>query len=372
MIINTVMNKQEVVSGPIAGIWSWGLNANNQLGDGTITNRSSPVFIKSVSTGDIQGIDCGKDFTLYVDYFKLWGWGYNFYGQLGDGTTTQRSSPVAIQTDQEYIRISCGDTHVACISGLDDALYSWGQNNFGQLGDGTTTNRSSPVIYTSVIFSEIACGASATAAIGPGGSYSNELYLWGQNADNRIPAYANFSAPYYYDIQIPVYNLELGGLNGFVMDDSITQLYGWGKNTYGSVGDGTTTDTGGTYLSSFGTIWVIKSSLSTTGPFTIGLKDDNTLWAWGRNNVGQLGLGDTTDRSSPVQIGTSAWSYIAVGYDHVIATKADGTLWAWGDNRNGQIGDGTTTNRSSPVQIGSGTYSLVGAGNRFSVALRLT
>ena len=88
---------------------------------------------------------------------------------------------------------------------------------------------------------------------------------------------------------------------------------------------------------------------------TVAVKTDGTLWAWG-STTGQLGDGTTTDRSSPVQVGTATnWASVAAGNDHTVAVKTDGTLWAWGDNDSGQLGDGTTTNRSSPVQVGTAT-----------------
>jgi alpha-tubulin suppressor-like RCC1 family protein len=95
------------------------------------------------------------------------------------------------------------------------------------------------------------------------------------------------------------------------------------------------------------------------------------MWSWGNNDEGQLGLGDATDRSNPVQIGAlTTWSNVTAGPRHVLAIKTDGTLWGHGGNGNGQVGDSTTTNRSSPVQIGALTKWLsVAAGSYFSHAI---
>ena len=100
---------------------------------------------------------------------------------------------------------------------------------------------------------------------------------------------------------------------------------------------------------------------------------DGTLWAWGRNNYGELGLGDAANRSSPVQVGAlTDWSAIGVGYCHSLAIKTDGTLWAWGSNGYGQLGLGDATNRSSPVQVGALTdWSAIGAGYYFSLATQV-
>ncbi len=88
--------------------------------------------------------------------------------------------------------------------------------------------------------------------------------------------------------------------------------------------------------------------------YTIAIKTDGTLWAWGFNIVGNLGLGDTANRSSPVQVGAlTTWASTACGSNHTLAIKTDGTLWAWGQNNEGQLGLGNTTDRSSPVQVGA-------------------
>lgn len=384
MIINTLINRKKTTPPPpIDGLWSWGLNANNQLGDGTTTDRSSPVYVNSAfpDSGTVHAgvvnLECGKNFTLYTESYKLYGWGANNLGQLGDSTTTQRSTPIAIQTDQEIMMISCGDTHSAAVDALANSGLFWGQNNYGQLGDGTTTNRSSPVVIVSPDFIEVTAGASATMGI----SYATspyELYAWGYGNDYRNNIGYSTSTPNYLDFTPTQFKkLRMGGYYGFAFDytPSIYDLYGWGNNTYGNIGDGTSTDRNGVLqnVGGIGDFTMVRPSLSIIRPFTIAIKSDGTLWGWGGNNLGQLGLNDTTDRSSPVMIASGSWVYCAAGYDHALAIKyTDNTLWAWGDNRNGQLGDNSTTNRSSPVQIGSGAYIAVSAGSRFTVAQRIT
>jgi len=125
-------------------------------------------------------------------------------------------------------------------------------------------------------------------------------------------------------------------------------LWAWGLNSYGQLGDGTTTNRLSPVQVGSGFAQVAAGYLH-----TVALKADGTLWAWGYNGFGQLGDGTTTQRLSPVQVG-SGFAQVAAGYLHTVALKADGTLWAWGYNYYGQLGDGTTTNRLSPVQVGSG------------------
>jgi alpha-tubulin suppressor-like RCC1 family protein len=128
-------------------------------------------------------------------------------------------------------------------------------------------------------------------------------------------------------------------------------LYAWGYNSYGELGQGDTTNRSSPVQVGSLTTWVHAGVGS---DYSAGILSDGSLWTWGRNTSGQLGLGNTTSRSSPVQVGAlTNWDLISVNSSTSIALKTDGTLWAWGYNIYGQLGVGNTTNRSSPVQIGS-------------------
>ncbi len=146
-----------------------------------------------------------------------------------------------------------------------------------------------------------------------------------------------------------------------VRDDGT--LWGWGGNGYGELGIGTV---GGINLPK--QIGSEFSAVAAGASHSIALKRDGTLWTWGRNDHGQLGAGSRTDRLAPAQIG-SDFVAVSAGSSHSLAVKADATLWAWGNNTNGQVGDGTNTERLAPVQIGSG-FSAVAAGGSHSYALK--
>ncbi|WP_208029780.1 RCC1 domain-containing protein [Rhabdothermincola sediminis] len=146
-------------------------------------------------------------------------------------------------------------------------------------------------------------------------------------------------------------------------------LWAWGYNGDGQLGTGDTTDQTSPVQIGTGTDW---ASVTAGDSHTVAIRTDGTLWAWGRNGYGQLGTGDTTNRTSPVQIGTGTdWASVTAGYYHTVAVRTDGTLWAWGWNLFGQLGTGDTTNRTSPVQIGTGTdWASVTAGYSHTVAIR--
>jgi alpha-tubulin suppressor-like RCC1 family protein len=200
----------------------------------------------------------------------------------------------------------------------DGTLWAWGNNSFGQIGNGGSAEVFSPAqITTSANWTAVAVGGTSSAGIRGG-----TLWTWGRNSNGQ---------------------LGLGNLTS--------------RNTPVQVGSDTT--------------W---THVTAGNAFMVARKSDGTLWAWGSNASSQLGLGDTSSRSTPTQIGfATTWSAIAAGSDHVIALQSSGgnnTLWAWGLNSSSQLGDTTTTNRNVPVQIGSATtWSKVACGNTSSYAI---
>jgi len=243
----------------------------------------------SVSAGRFHTLAIKADGTL-------WAWGYNGSGQLGDGTTTNRLSPVQIGTATNWASVSAGVGHSVAVR-TDGTLWVWGFNGSGQLGDGTTTNRLSPVRIGT---------AANWATVSAGGGYSVAIRTDGT-------------------------------------------LWAWGNNGSGQLGDGTTTGRLSPVRIGTATNWAF---VSTGADYTLAIRTDGTLWAWGHNGSGQLGNGTTVNLHSPVRIGTATnWASVSACTDHTLAIRTDGTLWAWGNNASGQLGDGTTTNRRSPVQI---------------------
>lgn len=228
---------------------------------------------------------------------KLWAWGDNELGQLGDGTYTDRSSPVPIGKDSDWVMVRPGYWHTLGLK-TDGTLWAWGYNNSGMFGDGTSGNSLTP------------------KKIGNDNDWIN------------ISAGTSFSL-----------GLKSNGT-----------LWGWGYNSVYQLGNGYTQTTYSPFQIGKDNKWV---SVVAGRTFGYALKSDGTLWAWGENAYGQLGDGSTTNRSTPVQIGTdNNWVSMRAGFGHGIGLKSDGTLWAWGDNISGQLGDGTNTNRLSPVQCG--------------------
>ena len=251
---------------------------------------------------------------------QLWGWGRNLDGNLGDNTVVNKSSPVQTVTfGTNWSQVSCGQNHTASIK-TDGTLWMWGSGFYGQIGNNTGLNRSSPVqtVAGGNNWSSVACGYYHTAAIKTDGT----LWTWGQNSNGQL------------------------GDNTATRKSSPVQTIAGGTN-WSSVA-------GGVY-------------------HTAAIKTDGTLWTWGTNAFGQLGDNTLIHRSSPVQVVGFAtnWSSVACGYYSTYALKKDGTLWAWGFNGYGQLGDNTIANKSSPIQtIAGGTnWSFAACGYHHTIAI---
>ncbi len=280
----------------------------------------------------------------------LWAWGFNAQGQLGLSDSASRSSPVQVGTLSDWSQVSGGNSHTAAIK-TNGTLWTWGNNTYGQLGLGDRTNRSSPAqIGTLSNWSQVSCGYYHTVAIKTDGT----LWVWGYGITGGVLGLGdstNRSSP----VQVGALSNWSRVSAGYVFTAAIKTdgtLWAWGSGTFGRLGLSDTTDRSspvqvGT-LSNWGQIACGSSH-------TAAIKTDGTLWAWGFNAQGQLGLSDSASRSSPVQVGTlSDWSQISCGQIHTGSVKTNGTLWTWGYNAEfGQLGLGDRTNRSSPVQVGT-------------------
>ena len=231
------------------------------------------------------------------------------------------------------------------------ALFSWGQNNLGQLGLGNTTYFSSPKQVGSLVsWSSLTSGSNFTLAIKTDGS----LYAWGQNASGQLGLgnTTNYSSPKQVGALTTWLNIAAGiyYFCGAIKTDGT--LWTWGNNGLGTLGLGN-----GTTYSSPKQVGALTNWLKITAGYVMqSIKTDGTLWGWGYQPYGALGLGNTTGYSSPKQVGVlTNWSTITAGNHYSISAKTDGTLWSWGYNAQGQLGLGDTTNRSSPVQVGAYT-----------------
>jgi alpha-tubulin suppressor-like RCC1 family protein len=300
-------------------LWAWGNNFNGELGDGTSTDKAEPQQIGNSTNWRL--VDAGEDFTVaMMADGSIWGWGDNSQGQLGDGTTTDKHTPRQIGDDTDWMTVDAsGNAHGKFVLALKNngTLYAWGNNNEGQLGDGTTTDKHVPTqIGTDENWAKVAAGEDWSLAIKEDGT----LWAWGDNGDG-----------------------QLGNDNQPTDEHSPIQV-------------GTADD------------W---AEIETGRDTAIALKTNGELWAWGANGDGQVGDGANTDVPQPKQISTDNWTMIAAGQDHSLALKEDGTIYAWGDNNNGQLGDGTTNDVNTPQQVGTNTdWIMIAGGDETTFGIR--
>jgi len=322
-------------------LWAMGWNAHGQLGDGTTATRSTPV---QVATGVIAVVS-GESHSLFVKGDgTLWAMGYNGLGQLGDGTTTDRSTPVQVATG--VIAVAAGCSHSLFLKS-DGTLWGMGYTGYGQLSGDITMIRCTPA--------QIATGVITVAA-----GYNHSLFvksdgtLWGMGdnwcSDLGDGTTTQRNTP--MQIATGVITVAAGqDYSLFVKSDGT--LWGMGSNFFGTLGDSTTTDRSTPVQITTGVIAVAAQYRD-----SLFMKSDGTLWGMGWNINGELGDSTTTGRSTPVQMTTDIIA-MAIGMYHSLFVKNDGTLWAAGWNSDGQLGDGTTTTRKTPVCVAGGSAPVI-------------
>ena len=352
-------------------IWAWGYNNYGQLGDSTATNRSSPVII--VRTASYSQISAGYDHSLAIDATtgNIWAWGFNNNGQLGDGTIVNSSSPIAVSKIASFSQISAGYQYSLAIDATTGNIWVWGYNNVGQFGDGTTDNKSSPIsIARTSSYFKISAGYNHSLAID---SSTGNVWAWGSSGAN--PDNTNYLGKLGNVPTVYSYKSMTFGYYSFILLDSTGTIWTGGGNTYGQLGDGTV-------IGRSSPVLILRSasySSVTAGAGTAMAIDGSTgnIWAWGYNSSGRLGDNTTQNRSSPVAIArTASYSVLAPLYNsnHCLAIDAStGNIWAWGYNNYGQLGINTTTSRSSPVTIvRTASYVAIAAGPDYSLAIDAT
>ena len=347
-------------------LWTWGNNSlYGHLGDNTITNRSSPV--QTIAFGsNWKQIAVGNDRTAAVkNDGTLWCWGYNTYGNLGDNTSTHRSSPIqTIAFGTNWKQVDFGNAHTAAIK-TDGTLWTWGHvsSGYNGLGDNTNVSKSSPVqtIAGGTNWMQVSAGNYNTAAIKTDGT----LWIWGFNGYGALGDNTTTSRSSPVQTIAGGTNWKQVSIDGYataIKNDGT--LWTWGYNEFGQLGDNTATSRSSPVQTiTRGTNW---KQVSAGKYHTAAIKTDGTLWLWGGNSNGQLGDNTTVAKMSPVQTVTfgTNWKQVSVGYLNTAAIKTDGTLWCWGRGTSGQLGDNTVTSRSSPVQtiLYGTTWKQVSAG----------
>jgi alpha-tubulin suppressor-like RCC1 family protein len=339
---------------------AYNLFANSFYSNESYTAISGNWF--DVSTGYNHTLGLKSDATA-------WAWGRNDSGQLGLGGTVDRITPTQVGTQSDWLNLIGGSVHTLGLK-TDNTAWSWGYNNNGQLGLGHTNLRKTPVqIGTQSDWYSLVAGQNHSLGL----KTDNTAWAWGFNQYSQLglgDMGINRNTPTQIGTQSDWYSLAAGDHHSLGLKTDNT-IWSWGYNRYGQLGLGdmginrTTPTQIGTQSD-----WY---SLIASNHHSIGLKTDSTAWAWGLNNNGQLGLGDTETRETPVQISTkSDWLSLTTGSAHTLGLKIDGTIWSWGDNSSGQLGLGDVEKRETPTQIGTQSdWVTIATGNAYTLGLKI-
>ena len=382
----------------VSGLVATGISVNLSLGYAPVTGTNLTV-VKNTGLGFINGTfgnlaqgqvvtmsfggltyqfvanyygGSGNDLVLQWAYVRPMAWGVNSHGQLGIGSTTNKTVPTSVlQTGvlagKTVIAVSAGWTHTLALCS-DGTLAAWGNNGVGALGDGTTTNSSVPVL---VDRSGVLAG-KRVIAVAAGNVHSvvlcsdGTVATWGYNVYSqlgngstatlsKVPVAVDRSGVLYGKTVIAI----AAGVYHCLALCSDGTLAAWGRNEYKQLGNLRSTDSNVPVLVNRGGVLAGKTvvAIAAGGQHNLAVCSDGTLAAWGRNEWGQLGNNSTTHSGAPVAVdmtgvlsGKTAVAAVA-GQDHSLALLSDGTLAAWGSNGSGQLGNNSGTNSSVPVLV---------------------
>jgi alpha-tubulin suppressor-like RCC1 family protein len=297
-------------------VWAWGNNQYGQLGDGATTSRSTPVQVPGLS--GIIMVGAGTNFSVALKSdgtVWVWGWEGAGNGQLGDGDYyDDQTIPHQISGLSNIKTIALGSDHTLALTN-GGQVYAWGMGDFGRLGNGSEDDQPSPVLIGSLSgITAIAAGSDHSLAV----KDDNTVWAWGTNGVGQL----GIGSTTPFKALIPVQ----------VKSDATTNFTG-------------------------------AITVAAGNSFSLVIKNDNTVWAWG-----------STYSYYPAQVNTLSGDFtavkIAAGDQHFIALKSDGTVWTWGSNSKGELGDGTTTLKSNPVHVpGLNGIIVVDGGTSTSFAI---
>jgi alpha-tubulin suppressor-like RCC1 family protein len=360
------------VSHAAAGsVIAWGENQSGELGNGTISHASRPVGVQLAAGTTVTAVASGGRHSLAITSTgKLLAWGANFYGQLGDGTRKNSSVPVEVKLPRgtTVTAIAAGGDHSLAVTSSGKVL-AWGQNQYGQLGDASTAQSTTPVQVrlpkgTKVV--SVAASYNASMALTAAG----HVLAWGYNGSGQLGNGFHTASEIPVRVHLPagvrIKALVMGGYDGLALTSS-GRLYSWGDDKYGQLGDGQRRSSDrpvqvrlpkGTRIVTIGAGSQHSLALTSTGE----------VLAWGYGVFGQLGDGTRIGSDVPVRVDIPAGVTIvrvSAGGGYSVALTAAGQVLAWGHNEFGQLGNGGTAGADKPqmVKLPAGTVvSVLAAG----------
>jgi alpha-tubulin suppressor-like RCC1 family protein len=323
------------------------LNFNGQLGDGTTTQRLTPVAV--AGTLEFRQVSAGLSSTCGVTTTnRAYCWGQGEAGNLGDGTKTDQSLPVPVAGGHLFRRVDAGEAHTCGVT-TSNVAYCWGFNDRGVLGAGIIPRQSTPVAVSGGLkFRQVAAGGTHTCGV----TTSDVVYCWGSDSVGQVGDGSSTAGVFVPKLVATSRRFKQVDA-GVAFTCGVTtadKAFCWGSGRNGEVGDGKDflrflprAVTGGHAF----------DRVTTGGTHTCAEATNNRAYCWGLNAGGALGTGTSVARSLiPVAVaGGRSFSQVSAGQSHTCAITSAGVAFCWGTNEVGQLGDGTTTNRNVPTRV---------------------
>ena len=322
------------------------------------SNPTASVSFVEISAG--FGHSCGR-----TQNGAVYCWGDNSVGQLGDGTTTDRPVPTLVAGGIRFVEISAGTFH-SCGRAQNGGVYCWGRNDYGQLGDGTYADRGAPTLVTGGLsFVEISAGFEDSC----GRTQSGAVYCWGRNDFGELGdgTTTEHATPTLVTGGLSFLEISAGGVHSCGRTQN-GAVYCWGVNIFGELGDGTTAIH--RTIPTLVTGGLSFLEISAGGNHSCGRTQNGAVYCWGRNDEGELGDGTYAYRAVPTLVtGGLSFLEISASGNHSCARTQNGAVYCWGENGGGQLGDGTYANRAVPTLVTGGLSFLeISAGVTHSCA----
>ncbi len=338
------------------GVKCWGYNRYGEVGDGTTVQRNTPVNVVGLSSGIMQIASGDYHSCALTSAGGVKCWGFNLYGGLGNGSTIDSSVPVeVIGLTSGVVSISAGRDHTCAVTS-GGAVKCWGYNGQGQLGDGTTIDRNVPVDVVGLntgMMSVAVGGYHSCALSGAGG-----VKCWGENSGYELGDGTNSQR--WEPVDVVDLSSGVGTISaGMFHTCALTTTGGvkcWGQNIYGALGDGANNNQSAP-VDVVGLMNGVSEISATSYYSTCALTTAGGVKCWGDDHLGQLGDGSTVDSNIPVDVVglASGVSTIAAGGYHACAISILGEVKCWGWNAFGQLADSILSTSSVPVDVSFST-----------------
>jgi len=336
--------------------FAWGNNEEGTLGDGSLEERKIPIVqvANFIVKDSKDSIAAGDAFSFIIDTEgQLWAWGRNRTTELGIEGFTQQKKPILIDTKiKTWTKVSAGKNHGLAIS--EGRIFGWGNNLNGQLGNGRLSSNAKALqeITEATDWESISAGGEFSVAIKTNGT----LWSWGKNDFGQLGenSTATRRIPRQEDSQSTNWQSVCTGNNHTIALKTDGTLWAWGDNSLSQLGDNSNIRSSiPVAVSTAITNW---KEISCGADHTLALTQDGTLWAWGKNSFSQLGSNDNIYYTTPHQEDTFStnWESISAGGDSSAAIKDTGVRYAWGVNAFAQYGNGDITDSQIPVSIPEG------------------